>query len=88
MVWTALIVTVMFGAGLLDENAQAGRLMPASSPIATSPLPAALILSSNGPQDFAIERFDPLDHMPPDFQVLWVAAHPAPVLDSSRVWPS
>lgn len=29
----ALIVTVMLGAGLLDQDAAASRLMPASSPI-------------------------------------------------------
>jgi hypothetical protein len=32
-VWLALIVTVMFGAGLLDRDAAAGRLMTGSSPI-------------------------------------------------------
>ena len=33
MVQLALIVTVMLGAGLLDQDATAGKLMTASSPI-------------------------------------------------------
>jgi hypothetical protein len=33
VVLLALIVTVMFGAGLLDQDATAGRLMIGSSPI-------------------------------------------------------
>ena len=33
VVWQGLIVTVLFGAGLLDQDSAAGRLMTASSPI-------------------------------------------------------
>ncbi|MCW1918071.1 hypothetical protein NX862_04835 [Rhodobacter sp. KR11] len=33
MVWLALIVTVRLGGGRLDQDAAAGKLMTASSPI-------------------------------------------------------